>query len=64
MDEKRTKTTNECPEILSSLVSALTQMTDCYKQLGFGEKRYREMLSYLGADEEIIKIARRANSGL
>lgn len=57
MEEKRTETTNECSEILSSLVGALTQITNCYKRLGFDEKRYREILSDLGADGELIKVA-------
>jgi hypothetical protein len=57
LDEKGTKTTNECSEIISLLASALTKMTNCYKRLGFDEKSYREMLSDLGADRELIKVA-------
>jgi hypothetical protein len=57
LDEKGTEPINECSEILSTLVSALKQMTNCYKRLGFDEKRYREMLTYLGADGELIRVA-------
>lgn len=55
VEKKRTETTDEFAGTLSSLVGALTQLANCYKELGFDEKRNREMLSHLGADEEIIK---------